>query len=96
VVDFAVIKQRLLTWIDTHWDHAFLVFADDSDALAAVRSVEPSKVFVMPWNPTAENMARYLLEVVAPEVLGDLGVVARKVAVWETDEACAVAAAAGR
>ena len=30
----------------------------------------------MPANPTAENMARYLLEVVAPAVLGDLGVVA--------------------
>jgi 6-pyruvoyltetrahydropterin/6-carboxytetrahydropterin synthase len=96
VVDFSVIKRRLLTWIDTHWDHAFLVFTEDAAALAAVRSVEPAKVFVMPWNPTAENMARYLLEVVAPEVLGDLGVVARKVAVWETDEACAVAAAAGR
>jgi 6-pyruvoyltetrahydropterin/6-carboxytetrahydropterin synthase len=50
---------------------------------------------VLPWNPTAENMARYLLEVVAPNVLGDLGVVARRVAVWETDEACAVATLVG-
>ena len=49
----------------------------------------------MPWNPTAENMARYLLEVVAPNVLGDLGVVARRVAVWETDESCAVATLVG-
>jgi hypothetical protein len=36
-------------------------------------------------------MARYLLEVVGPEVLGDLGVVAREVRVWETEESCAVA-----
>jgi 6-pyruvoyltetrahydropterin/6-carboxytetrahydropterin synthase len=50
---------------------------------------------VLPWNPTAENMARYLLEVVAPRVLDDLGVVARRVSVWETDEACAVATNAG-
>jgi 6-pyruvoyltetrahydropterin/6-carboxytetrahydropterin synthase len=57
--------------------------------------VEPTKYFVMPYNPTAENMARYLLEVVAPSVLGDLGVVARKVAVWETDESCAVATLVG-
>jgi 6-pyruvoyltetrahydropterin/6-carboxytetrahydropterin synthase len=49
----------------------------------------------MPYNPTAENMARYLLEVVAPGVLGDLGVIARKVAVWETDESCAVAILTG-
>jgi hypothetical protein len=30
------------------------------------RRIEPSKTFVLPYNPTAENMARYLLEVVAP------------------------------
>jgi len=95
VVDFSLIKKRLLGWLDANWDHAFLVFEEDDNALAAIRSVEPTKYFVMPWNPTAENMARYLLEVVAPRVLGDLGVVARRVAVWETDEACAVASLAG-
>ena len=90
-IDFSLIKQRMLGWLDANWDHAFLVFEEDENALAAVRMVEPTKYFVMPWNPTAENMARYLLEVVAPNVLGNLGVVARRVAVWETDEACAVA-----
>jgi len=63
--------------------------------LAAVRHAEPTKYFLLPWNPTAENMARYLLEVVAPHVLDDLGVVARRVAVWETDEACAIATRTG-
>lgn len=92
VVDFSQIKQRMLGWLDTHWDHAFIVFAQDENALAAVRMVEPTKYFVLPWNPTAENMARYLLEVVAPEVLDDLGVIAREVRVWETEESCAVAA----
>jgi len=91
VIDFALIKQRMLGWLDEHWDHAFILFAEDESALAAVRAVDPTKYFVLPWNPTAENMARYLLEVVAPAVLGDLGVIARRVAVWETDEACAVA-----
>ena len=95
IVDFALIKQRLLAWLDANWDHAFLIFAEDTNALAAIRMVEPTKYFVMPWNPTAENMARYLLEVVAPGVLGDLGVVARRVAVWETEESCAVAVSAG-
>ena len=40
-------------------------------------------------------MARYLLEVVCPGVLSDLGVVARQVSVWETDEACAIAFLSG-
>jgi 6-pyruvoyltetrahydropterin/6-carboxytetrahydropterin synthase len=91
VVDFSQIKQRMLGWLDAHWDHAFIVYEQDTNALAAVRMVEPTKYFVLPWNPTAENMARYLLEVVAPEVLGDLGVIAREVRVWETEESCAVA-----
>jgi len=91
VVDFSQIKHRMLGWLDAHWDHAFIVFEQDQNALAAVRMVEPTKYFVLPWNPTAENMARYLLEVVAPEVLGDLGVIAREVRVWETEESCAVA-----
>ena len=95
VVDFSQIKQRMLGWLDAHWDHAFIVYEQDANALAAVRMVEPTKYFVLPWNPTAENMARYLLEVVAPEVLGDLGVIAREVRVWETEESCAVATLAG-
>lgn len=95
VVDFSLIKKRLLGWLDDNWDHAFLVFEEDENALAAIRSVEPTKYFVMPWNPTAENMARYLLEVVCPSVLGDLGVMARRVSVWETEESCAVATLVG-
>jgi 6-pyruvoyltetrahydropterin/6-carboxytetrahydropterin synthase len=95
VVDFSLIKKRMLGWLDEHWDHAFILFEKDETTLAAVRVAEPTKYFVLPWNPTAENMARYLLEVVAPNVLGDLGVVARKVIVWETDESCAVASLVG-
>ena len=44
----------------------------DAEAIAAVRASRPSKLFLLPWNPTAENMARYLLEVVCPGVLADL------------------------
>jgi 6-pyruvoyltetrahydropterin/6-carboxytetrahydropterin synthase len=96
VVDFSLIKKRMLGWLDEHWDHSFIVFEQDASALAAVRLARPGKYFVLPWNPTAENMARYLLEVVAPHVLADLGVIARRVSVWETDESCAVATLTGR
>ena len=96
VVDFSLIKKRMHGWLDEHWDHAFLVFEKDETTLAAVRIAEPTKYFVMPWNPTAENMARYLLEAVAPHVLAGLGVVARRVSLWETAEACAVATLVGQ
>ena len=95
IVDFSLIKSRLLGWLDAHWDHAFILFVDDAEAIAAVRASRPSKLFLLPWNPTAENMARYLVEVVCPGVLSDLGVVARKVTVWETEDSCAVATLEG-
>ncbi len=95
VIDFALIKRRLLGWLDAHWDHAFILWALDVTALAAVQLAQPTKYFLLPWNPTAENMARYLVEVVAPHVLADLGVVARRVAVWESDESCAMAMRTG-
>jgi len=95
IVDFSLIKKRMLGWLDDHWDHGFVLFADDVEAIAALVDMRPTKYFVLPWNPTAENMARYLLEVVAPHVLGDLGVVARRVTVWETEEACATATRRG-
>ncbi|NCA10281.1 6-carboxytetrahydropterin synthase [bacterium] len=91
IVDFSVIKRRLLGWIDEHWDHGFIVSAEDTNGIAALNAVEPNKTFVLPYNPTAENMARYLLEVVAPEVLGDLPIVVTRIVVWETDTSCATA-----
>jgi len=91
IVDFSVIKQRLLGWIDEHWDHGFIVSAEDTNGIAALKAVEPTKMFVLPHNPTAENMARYLLEVVAAEVLGDLAIVVTRIVVWETDTSCATA-----
>ena len=45
----------------------------------------------MPYNPTAENMARYLLEVMCPEVLSGTGARATSVRIWETEEAYAEA-----
>ncbi|MFM8494622.1 MAG: 6-pyruvoyl trahydropterin synthase family protein [Planctomycetia bacterium] len=91
IVDFAVIKRRLLGWIDEHWDHGFIISAEDTNGIAALRAVEPTKIFVLPSNPTAENMARYLIEVVAPDVLGDLPVVVKRIVVWETDTSWATA-----
>ena len=46
----------------------------------------------MPYNPTAENMAKYLLEEVCPSLLEGTGGVANRVRIWETDESFAEAA----
>ena len=62
---------------------------------AAARLVQPSRVYLLPFNPTAENMARYLLETVCPPLLEGTGVRATKVVIWETPDAFAEASVDG-
>lgn len=91
VLDFAELKQRTKGWIDEHWDHSFLVYEEDQNAIDALEMVRPTRLFKMPYNPTAENMARYLLEEVCPSVLEGTGARATSVRIWETEESYAEA-----
>ncbi len=92
VMDFADLKSKCKGWLDEHWDHSFLVSHEDQNAIQALGMVEPSRLFVMPYNPTAENMAKYLLEQVCPGLLHGTGGTAIRVRIWETDESFAEAA----
>jgi len=67
VLDFSVIKSKLCMWLEENWDHKFLVFSDDpwAEHLIAI----DKSVVVVPFNPTAENMAKYLVNVVGPAQL---------------------------
>ena len=89
VIDFAELKTRFKGWLDEHWDHGFILNEADKNGIAAIKIVEPCKYFLLPYNPTAENMARYLLDVVCPGLLADTDVEATRVVIWETEEAFA-------
>jgi 6-pyruvoyltetrahydropterin/6-carboxytetrahydropterin synthase len=85
VIDFSVLKARIGSWIDENWDHTTILWEKDVETVKALRWIERKKEpFVAPWNPTAENMAHYLLTVVCPRELGDTGVIVTKIRVWET------------
>ena len=85
VIDFSVLKARLGGWIDQHWDHGCVIWDGDTEAQAAVLACQPAKLFLLPSNPTAENMADYLLRVVGPEVLADTGIGLTAVRLWKTE-----------
>lgn len=92
VVDFAELKRLFKGWIDQHWDHGFIVFDQDQETIRAVQSVTPHKIYLLPDNPTAENIARHLLEIVGPKLLAGLPgyqLQITRVAIWETDDTCA-------
>ena len=94
VIDFSVLKQVFKGWIEENWDHGFLLSENDQNGINAIKQVEPSKYFVMPYNPTAENMARYLLDHVGPQLCSDIegyDIRVEKVIIWETDDSFAEA-----
>jgi 6-pyruvoyltetrahydropterin/6-carboxytetrahydropterin synthase len=95
VVDFSELKRRCKGWIDEHWDHAFLLWDQDQNGIDAIRMAEPHRLYLMPYNPTAENMAKYLLDHVCPQILEGTGARATKVVMWETEESFAEVTLAG-
>lgn len=91
VLDFSVIKERLCMWLEDNWDHRFLIWCDDYMS-EVLKLVDPMGVVVVPFNPTAENMAEYLLNVVCPSQLEGLDVTVLRVLIDETRK-CSVSAA---
>ena len=92
VVDFSVINRLFKGWIDQNWDHGVLVWDEDIELLAALNQLQPSKIYQMPYSPTAENIAKYLLTEVGPGLVDQIegyDVQLTKVVVWETENACA-------
>jgi 6-pyruvoyltetrahydropterin/6-carboxytetrahydropterin synthase len=86
VVDFSVLKEKVGTWIDENWDHTFLMNRDD-DLLMPIKDqlTVNKEVFICDFNPTAENMASYLLEVVCPKLMSGTGVNVDKIEIFETE-----------
>lgn len=83
VLDFSVIKTRLCMWVEEHWDHRFLLWELDP-LLPALRAVDRDGVVPVPFNPTAERMAEYLVDVIGPRVLDGTGCVLTCVRIEET------------
>lgn len=61
VQDFGRIKDVLGGWVDKRLDHGFIVNEQDFELIAALESLEHNKIEVVPFNPTAENLAAWLL-----------------------------------
>jgi len=86
VIDFSVIKEKVGKWIDDNFDHGFILWSEDGDAIKAIANVPDSKYFLLPSNPTAENIAWYLLHEVCPSLLADYaGIKITKITLWETE-----------
>jgi 6-pyruvoyltetrahydropterin/6-carboxytetrahydropterin synthase len=84
VVDFSVVKAVLGAWVDAHWDHTTILYKEDKALGDAITQHSPQSIYYLPNNPTAENMAAYLLEVICPSLFADYPIWCEKIRLWET------------
>jgi len=94
VIDFSRVKEILGTWLDDNWDHGFIYSELDADletvfTLLQAKGEAKHKHFVAPFNPTAENMAEYLLKKICPILFRMHGVVCKEIRLEETENCCA-------
>lgn len=90
VIDFSVVKTTLCQWLEDNWDHKFLHWEKDHlmQGVKDMVGLDEHETYVdaddqndfydsfveLPFNPTAENLAAYMVEVIGPELLSPYGV----------------------
>ncbi|HZP21610.1 MAG TPA: 6-carboxytetrahydropterin synthase [Bauldia sp.] len=109
VLDFGFLKEEMIAAIHDPCDHAAVLWADDpllaNLAGAAAKGAAPGSrvaspfgpVLVLSFTPTAENLARYWFEALAPRVAARSGGRAqlRELRVHETPNSTATYSGAG-
>jgi 6-pyruvoyltetrahydropterin/6-carboxytetrahydropterin synthase len=100
ITDFSVIKSTLCQWLEDHWDHKMLLWTRDPIANWLLRAcattdkdldVIEKSIVQVPFNPTAENIATYLLEEIGPRLFQGTNVRLIRVTVEETRKCSATA-----
>jgi 6-pyruvoyltetrahydropterin/6-carboxytetrahydropterin synthase len=88
VVDFGVIKTTLCQWLEDNYDHRLLLWEQDPIA-PQLQQIDATTTLV-PYNPTAENIALYLITTIAPKLLEHTNITVSKIIVEETSKCKAV------
>ena len=67
VIDFSVIKTTLCQWLEDNFDHKMLIWVEDP----LYQHLKELDDTVIPFskNPTAENIAEYFINSIAPKLL---------------------------
>lgn len=66
VVDFGILAALLNDVVHDRYDHRFIADADDFAMADAIRAVDPEALVEVPGPPTAENLAYWAAEALAP------------------------------
>ena len=81
VYDFTDLKDKIRTWVDENWDHAFLVNSQDSELIAGLGGASLVRLYeFQDENPSCEVMSRVLYE----KTVELCNLVPAKVRLWES------------
>jgi 6-pyruvoyltetrahydropterin/6-carboxytetrahydropterin synthase len=72
VIDFSVIKSKLCMWLEDNFDHKFLLWEKDP-LLSLMQNIDYESIVPVKFNPTAENIAEYLVKEIGPQQLKGTG-----------------------
>lgn len=89
VIDFSVIKETLCMWLENNWDHKMLLWGKDP-LLSDLKKIVPEDIVEVSFNPTAENIAKYLVSEIAPVLLKGTSVTLIGCRVEETRKCSAI------
>lgn len=70
VIDFSDLKEIMMQEIDTKFDHGFVMYNQDEiePLFRILKKSQDIKIIFVPFIPTAENLAKYWYELIAPKL----------------------------
>ncbi|WPJ68506.1 hypothetical protein OMDBNIEC_00020 [Salmonella phage STP-SP5] len=102
VIDFSVVKSTLCQWLEDNWDHKFLHWEKDAliQGVKDITGLDEQETYVdadnqndffdsfveLPFNPTAENLAAHMVNVIGPQLLDEHGVQLVECTIEETSK----------
>ena len=92
VIDFADIKKVAQKFIQEELDHAFMVWDRDHELLEFFKSSQGHKPVIVPFTPTAENVAAYIFNKLKDKFTDvfKTGLNLQSVKLWETPSSYAL------
>ena len=85
IVDFGAVKSMVRGFIDDFWDHSIIL--NNQDPLIGVLEAlydGPSSYFAVPFEPTSENLAKYLFDEIDDMSFGPASIQVERVEFQET------------
>lgn len=84
VIDFGEVKDIMKGWIDENFDHNTILSIKDKALGDEIAKVTGQKIYYINENPTAENIAKYLLEEIFPKIFDGKNITFENLRLFET------------